>query len=64
MVRGKSSWSDGIDITDNYNPLQTLDLGAALLYIVIFLACIIVSLYIDEFINYLKFKRELRKASE
>jgi len=53
-----------MDIPDNYSPPQTLDLDAALFYSATFLVCIIVSLYIDDFIDYLKFKRELCKASE
>lgn len=57
-------WSDRMDIPDNYSPPQTLDLDAALFYSATFLVCIIVSLYIDDFIDYLKFKRELCKASE
>jgi len=49
---------------DKYGPPPTLDLGAALIYSVIFLACIIGALYIDEFIGSWISKRESRKSPE
>lgn len=59
-ITGVADWI----FQESYNPSPTSYLGALLFYSVTFLACIIAALYIDEFIDYLRFKRELRKASE
>lgn len=45
-------------------PVPTWDTGAALLYTVILVACIIAALYIDECVNNWASKRELRKSSK
>jgi hypothetical protein len=45
-------------------PVPTLDTGAALLYTIIFVACIIAALYVDEYVDNWVSKRELRKSSK